>query len=66
MIAVEDIAYVRYAVPDLAAAEAFMTDYGLSLSARTASAIYMRGTGHVGSFAVGGFSRLISKNSMRS
>ena len=45
MIAVEDIAYVRYAVPDLAAAEAFMTDYGLSLSARTDSAIYMRGTG---------------------
>jgi catechol 2,3-dioxygenase-like lactoylglutathione lyase family enzyme len=32
-------------VPNLAAAEAFMTDYGLSMSARTDSAIYMRGTG---------------------
>lgn len=45
MIAVEDIVYVRYAVPDLAAAEAFMTDFGLTLAARTGSAIYMRGAG---------------------
>ena len=45
MIAVEDIAYVRYVVPDLTAAEAFMTDFGLRLAARTDSALYMRGTG---------------------
>jgi catechol 2,3-dioxygenase-like lactoylglutathione lyase family enzyme len=45
MIAVQDIAYVRYVVPDLADAESFMTDFGLRRAARTDSAIYMRGTG---------------------
>lgn len=45
MITVEDIAYVRYAVPDLDAALAFMIDFGLHLSARTDSAIYMRAAG---------------------
>jgi len=33
MIAVEDIVYVRYAVPDLDVAAALMTHYGLRLSA---------------------------------
>ena len=42
MITVDDVVYVRYAVPDLDAATAFMTDFGLHLSARTESAIYMR------------------------
>jgi catechol 2,3-dioxygenase-like lactoylglutathione lyase family enzyme len=45
MITVDDIAYVRYAVPDLDAALAFMTHFGLQLSARTESAIYMRAAG---------------------
>jgi catechol 2,3-dioxygenase-like lactoylglutathione lyase family enzyme len=45
MITIEDVVYVRYAVPDLDAATAFMSDFGLHLSARTESAIYMRAAG---------------------
>jgi catechol 2,3-dioxygenase-like lactoylglutathione lyase family enzyme len=45
MVTIEDIAYVRYAVPDLDAAVGFMADFGLQLSARTGSAIYMRAAG---------------------
>lgn len=45
MITIEDIAYVRYATPDLDAVAAFMTDFGLHVSARTGTAIYMRAAG---------------------
>jgi catechol 2,3-dioxygenase-like lactoylglutathione lyase family enzyme len=43
MIIVEGIVYVRHAVPDIDAAMGFMTDFGLHVSARTDSALYMRG-----------------------
>lgn len=42
MIAVKDIAYVRYQATDLDAMEAFMTDFGLKTKVRTANALYMR------------------------
>lgn len=45
MIAVRDLAYVRYAAPDLDAMEAFLTDFGLHKVLRTADRLYMRGTG---------------------
>lgn len=45
MITVEDIVYVRYAVPDLDAAATFMADFGLHPSARTRSALYKRAAG---------------------
>lgn len=44
-IKVTDIAYVRVRVPDLDRAEAFFTDFGLARADRTATALYMRGTG---------------------
>lgn len=44
VIKVEDIAYVRLRAPDLDQAEGFLTDFGLTQSARTDSALYMRGT----------------------
>ncbi len=44
MIKVADIAYVTYAVADMDRAEAFLTDFGLTRSARTSDALYMRGT----------------------
>jgi len=43
MSAIEDIVFVRYQVTDLDAAENFATDFGMHRSARTASALYMRG-----------------------
>lgn len=44
MIKVTDLAYVRLRAPDLDQAEAFLTDFGMVRSARTATALYMRGT----------------------
>ena len=44
MIKVPDLAYVRFRAPDLDRAEAFLTDFGLVRSARTDTALYMRGT----------------------
>jgi len=42
MIAVKDIAFVRYQVTDLDRMEAFLTDFGLQRAVRTAKALYMR------------------------
>lgn len=44
MISVTDVAHVRFRAPDLDRMEAFLTDFGLVRSARTATALYMRGT----------------------
>jgi catechol 2,3-dioxygenase-like lactoylglutathione lyase family enzyme len=44
IIKVVDVAYARISAPDLAVAETFLTDFGLSISARTENAIYARGT----------------------
>lgn len=44
IIKVRDIAHIRLRSPDLAAAERFLTDFGLLPSARTETALYMRGT----------------------
>lgn len=44
MIAVTDVAHVRFRAPDLDRMEAFLTDFGLVRSARTDTALYMRGT----------------------
>jgi hypothetical protein len=43
MIKVADIAYLRFGRRDLARAERYFADFGLKLSARTGSAIYLRG-----------------------
>lgn len=43
MIAVEDVIYVRYRVPDLDAMERFLSDFGLLRAERTPNALYMRG-----------------------
>jgi catechol 2,3-dioxygenase-like lactoylglutathione lyase family enzyme len=45
MIAVADIAWVRYAAPDLDLMEAFLEDFGLHRAQRTATKLYMRGCG---------------------
>src|SRR5512146_1440783 len=45
MIAVSDIAYVRYRAPHLERMERFLLDFGLSAAARTPSALYMRAAG---------------------
>ena len=42
MIAVKDIAFVRYQVTDLDRMETFLTDFGLQRVVRTESALYMR------------------------
>ncbi len=44
MIKVEDIAYVRFAAPDLNAMERFLTDFGLVVNARDGNRLYARGT----------------------
>ncbi|MFN8643345.1 MAG: hypothetical protein U0802_17425 [Candidatus Binatia bacterium] len=44
MIRVTDLAYVRFRAPDLDRMEAFLTDFGMVRSARTDTALYMRGT----------------------
>lgn len=46
MIKVTDVAYARFSAPDLDQMEEFLTDFGLTRSARTDSALYMRGTNH--------------------
>jgi len=45
MITIEDIAFVRYQVPDLDSMESFLVDFGLHRAARTGDALYMRGFG---------------------
>ncbi len=45
MIAVKDIAYVRYQATDLDTMEAFLLDFGLHRAARTDQALYMRACG---------------------
>jgi catechol 2,3-dioxygenase-like lactoylglutathione lyase family enzyme len=45
VVKVPDIAYVRLRVPDLDVMETYLSDFGMQTSARTASALYMRGTG---------------------
>jgi catechol 2,3-dioxygenase-like lactoylglutathione lyase family enzyme len=44
-IKILDIAYPRLRAPDLDAMEVFLTEFGLVKAARTANALYMRGTG---------------------
>jgi catechol 2,3-dioxygenase-like lactoylglutathione lyase family enzyme len=45
LITVQDIAWGRLQSPDLDAMEQFLVDFGMVRSARTANALYMRGTG---------------------
>lgn len=44
MIKVHDVAYVRFAAPDLEKMERFLTDFGLVVSEREEGRIYARGT----------------------
>ncbi len=44
MIKVKDVSYVRFSAPDLDRMERFLTDFGLTISARDDEAIYSRGT----------------------
>jgi catechol 2,3-dioxygenase-like lactoylglutathione lyase family enzyme len=44
VIKVKDVAYVRFAAPDLDAMERFLTDFGLVVSAREGGVLYARGT----------------------
>lgn len=44
MIKIQDIAYVRFGAPDLDVMERFVTDFGLSTSARDDEVLYARGT----------------------
>ncbi len=44
MIKVKDIAYARFAAPDLDAMERFVSDFGLVVTAREGDALYARGT----------------------
>src|SRR5881409_175038 len=44
LIKVTDLAYGRLRAPDLDAAEEFLTHFGMVRSARTPTALYMRGT----------------------
>ncbi len=44
MIKVKDIAYVRFAAPDLDAMERFLSDFGLVVNAREGNVLYARGT----------------------
>jgi len=44
IIKVSDLAFPRFRVPDLDRMEAFLTAFGMQRSARTADALYMRGT----------------------
>lgn len=45
MIAVEDIAWIRYGAPDLDLMEDFLTDFGMHRVERTADKLFMRGCG---------------------
>ena len=44
LIKIHDLAYGRLSSPDLDKEEEFLTDFGLIRSARTPTALYMRGT----------------------
>ena len=44
MIKVRDIAYVRFAAPDLDRMERFLCDFGLAVAHRDPSTLYARGT----------------------
>ncbi len=44
MIKVTDMAYARFAAPDLDLMEEFLVDFGLTRSVRTKNTLYMRGT----------------------
>jgi catechol 2,3-dioxygenase-like lactoylglutathione lyase family enzyme len=44
MIKVQDIAYARFAAPDLDAMQRFLGDFGLVVTARSDEALYARGT----------------------
>ena len=39
MIAIQDIAYVRYGAPDLDLMQAFLEDFGLHVASRTGDAL---------------------------
>ncbi len=43
MIRINDLAHIRFRAPDLDRMESFLTDFGLVRSARTDTALYMRG-----------------------
>jgi len=43
LIAVEDVIYVRYQIPDLDVMERFLLDFGMRRAHRTENALYMRG-----------------------
>jgi catechol 2,3-dioxygenase-like lactoylglutathione lyase family enzyme len=47
MIAVRDIAWVRFAAPDLGLMEEFLTDFGMVKVERTADKLFMRGHGRM-------------------
>jgi catechol 2,3-dioxygenase-like lactoylglutathione lyase family enzyme len=60
MIKVQDLAYVRFGVPDLDLMERFAADFGLTLAARVGDTLYHRGTGpsaycHVAELGEAGF-----------
>jgi catechol 2,3-dioxygenase-like lactoylglutathione lyase family enzyme len=60
VIAVQDIAFVRYQVTDLSRMETFLTDFGLHRAVRTDRALYMRANGiahHVHISELGGENR---------
>jgi len=44
MIKIHDIAYVRFAAPDLDKMEAFAADFGLAVTSRSEDRLYLRGT----------------------
>jgi catechol 2,3-dioxygenase-like lactoylglutathione lyase family enzyme len=44
IIRVNDVAFPRFAAPDLAEMETFLQTFGMTTAARTGSALYMRGT----------------------
>lgn len=44
ILKVDDIAFPRFSAPDLDVMEAFLGEFGMVRSARTATALYMRGT----------------------
>ena len=45
LIRIEDIAYVRFSAPDLAAMRAFLVEFGLTPVRETATTLYARGAG---------------------
>jgi catechol 2,3-dioxygenase-like lactoylglutathione lyase family enzyme len=47
MLAIKDIAFVKYQSTDLEVMEQFLTDFGMVRSARTEGALYMRGYGPI-------------------